>query len=349
MKNLSLAFSFLPLVACTWKTDLPSDAKSIHVDASRELLVTDDALLASLEPRLGFPRAMGGLALHDGATLRWLDAWSERLREEDGADRASRFDRDVTCRWLRRSPSNACDETCSTCAKHDLPAEAAPFRLIAIANRTDLSVLPDRAADGGEGRLVFGLEDEARAQPLAVIFEYAQIGSARDWAARWHALGGASDFPQALASLALTFVGPGAIAQIRTADASTGAMTLHQFELENGEIVPSAVRNTPDWSGVNEAPIRTFAAQNADALAAGTAVLPRAWWARSSSTAPPPAWAPDSVVKQTCGGCHAQAETGFQLDPRGSGDAKVSQFLRGELDRRTTWMQLAISGEGELM
>src|SRR5436309_2903476 len=98
----------LPLAACTWETDLPDAAKNIHVDASRELLVTDDAIVSGplaknrTNGALSFRRAISALVAPD--TLRWLDAWSQRLREEGHADRAASFDANVTCRWLHASP-----------------------------------------------------------------------------------------------------------------------------------------------------------------------------------------------------------------------------------------------------
>src|SRR4051794_9020517 len=108
MRSDRLAMLFvIPLAACTWETDLPDAAKNIHVDASRELLVTDDAIVSGrlAENRtngpLSFRRAMSALAASDALT--WLDAWSARLRDEGHADRAASFEATVTCRWLRAS------------------------------------------------------------------------------------------------------------------------------------------------------------------------------------------------------------------------------------------------------
>jgi hypothetical protein len=360
------------LSACTWETDLPDEARAIRIDAGRELLVTNDAVLTgplgmnSSSGTLSFRYATERLALRSAGTARWLDAWSRRLVEEGHPDRARAFERDVTCRWLHARRENGCDEACNQCATRDLPLALAPFRLVAVVNRTDLSVLPDRAGDGGEGRLVFALTngpaDDARSAPLplTVIFEYAQIGTARSWAERWHSLGSSAPneaFSTRLAKLTTSFVGAGTIAQIRTADAFTGpAMILHEFSRSTArDLVASNVRNTPDWSRVEASSMKTYAHDQSDAIAAGTAVMPKAWWASSSSTEEsPPDWVADLpqyelVMKQTCAGCHAQSERGFQIDPLAKDEAKLSRFLvdptaaEDELRRRIEWMQWTLT------
>lgn len=365
-RMLPFALGFLA-VACRWETDLPSDAKAIHVDPSRELLITNPSIvsgpLASNRERgpLSFRHAVSALPLPEDATLAWLDAWSRRLAEEGAPERARLFDEKITCRWLRVTTENHCDESCSSCASRHLAMDAAPFRLTAVVNRTDLSVMPDRAANGGEGRLLFALtdgpanDDASSALPFAVILEYAQAGSAREWTERWHALGSAPDFGAALTALTATFVASGALAQLRTADAWTGPMVFHQFELESGAIVPVNVRNTPDWATVTADSLRTFASGNATAIEEGTAVLPERWWASYSSPARvPPPWLAevpqrDAIVRGTCAGCHARSASGFHVDPAAKGDQQASRFLvdpsreRDELRRRVEWMQLTLA------
>lgn len=359
----------LHVTGCVWATDLPTDATSIHVVPGRELVVVDDAIVSGplasnrTDGPLSFRHAMEGLALGDGASLRWLQAWSRRLREDGPADRAVAFDTRVTCRWLHALPENACDAACGSCAAQTLRLEDAPFRLIAITNRTDLSVMPDSAADGGEGRLVFALTDgpadDATSAPLpmTVIFEYAQEGAPFDWTTRWHALGQASDaeFPTKLAALTETFVAKGSLAQLRTADRFTGSMMiLHQFARASGELTASNVRNSPDYTRVPEAEMTEFASDNAAAINDGSYVLPKAWWAIASSTSDqPPAYVTalpqhDALVLGTCAGCHAKAERGFQIDPMAKGDARLSTFLvdptkdLDEVRRRVEWMQLTL-------
>ncbi|AKU96881.1 putative lipoprotein [Labilithrix luteola] len=356
--------------ACVWETDLPSSVREIPVDANRELVVTDDALLGALSSNaeaapLSFRRAMDALALDDEASAEWLESWSARLDADGHSDRANALRTLVTCRWLKSAPDNGCDDLCTACAARALPLEQAPFRLVAVVNRTDLSVMPDRAAEGGEGRLVYALTDgpadEPTSQPLpvSVIFEYAQEGTALEWSRRWHSLGSvsSSDLPRALVDLTDRFVASGSLAQVRTADAWNGPMVIHQFAREAGALRATRVRNTPIWSRVTPSDLRAFVDEHEAAVADGTMLMPRGWWAPSSSPNDEvPAFlaeipSHELLVRQTCGGCHARSETGFHVDPRGHGTSKLSTFLADpsketdELRRRTTWMQLTLSSE----
>ncbi len=373
MKSRHAVLLALPLLStgCIWETDLPDGATSIPIEPGRELIVTDETLMSGPLAQnqttgpLSFREAMSGLHVSDaGATLRWLQAWSRRLVDEGYPERSATFDQRVTCPWLRATAENQCDAACVSCAANTLRAEAAPFRLIAVSNRTDLSVMPDRAADGGEGRLVFAITDgpgdnaSSASLPLSVIFEYGQEGSALEWAKRWHALGQLSEaeFPASLTALTQTFVANGALAQIRTADALTGPMVLHQFQIESGEIVATNVRNSPDWNRVPVSSMREFCDSNAGAISNGIDVLPQAWWAASSSPGEAlPAYVSDltqhvALVQGTCGGCHALSENGFQIDPIAKGDQKLSRFLvdatkdQDEMRRRIEWMQLTLWG-----
>jgi hypothetical protein len=353
---LTAAVAAMGLVGCTWETDLPANAAAIRVERGRELLVTDDAVLASLSSNasdgpLGFRHVMARLPLRESvevSVLAWMVGWSQRLRDEGETARADAFDQKLLCEG---------------CPIKKLRLQEAPIRLVAVANRTDLSVLPDRAADGGEGRLVFALTDgpaddpAVAALPFTVIVEYAQRGTASEWASRWHALGSASTeaFPEQLSGVAGVFVEPGTLAQIRSADAVTGPLVLHEFHLEDGAIVATNVRNTPSWSAVSEGDVRAFVAANGDALANGTHVVPASWLASSSElhAVTPPYLANvqghDALVKGTCGGCHDAADRGFQIDPLAKGEAKLSRFLLDptkeldEMGRRTEWMQVTLS------
>ncbi len=342
--------------ACTWETDLPAAARAIAIDPDRELVVTDlSGPLVRSDGPLGFRSSVERLGLENDAMLRWLEGWSSGL----GPDRGRSFDTLVTCTWLKARPANECDETCGACAARELDLAAAPLRLIAVVNRTDLSVMPDRAGEGGEGRLVFAVtrgaaDDPASAPlPLTVIFEYAQPGPAIEWARRWHTLGsGSSDHLARLGELTASF---GSIAQIRTADAATGPMVFHEFAIDGGHIVARNVRNTPDWGHLSEPDVRAYARTQAAALREGTALMPESWWAASSALdAELPPWIAtvdehDAIVRGTCGGCHQQATGGFQIDPLREGRARMSNFLvdpsrpRDEVRRRIEWMQLTLS------
>jgi hypothetical protein len=368
MRTSILALASLLLAGCMWETALPDDAAAIHVERGRELLVTDDAVLATLSRNgadgpLSFAHAVARLPLRDGALLAWMRDWSQRLRDEGEPARAAALEERVTCPWLRRAADNHCSASCDVCASMVLRPSDAPFRLIAVVNRTDLSVMPDRAAEGGEGRLVFALTDgasdeaSAPALPFTLALEYAQQGPALPWANGWHALGGASEaaFPGALATVAGGFVETGALAQLRTGDALTGPLVLHEFHLAGGALTAATVRNTPRWATVPEAELRAYAEGHAAAIEDGTHVLPEAWRAPSSLLHDvPPAYVAsvtshDALLRGTCGGCHAIAETGFQIDPRAHGEQKLSRFLvdhAKELDeagRRTQWLQLTLA------
>jgi hypothetical protein len=191
---------------------------------------------------------------------------------------------------------------------------------------------------------------------MTVIVEYAQQGTALQWTQRWHALGQLSDdaFPASLVALTQTFVAAGTLAQIRTADALTGPMLLHQFDIESGALVATNVRNSPDWTVVPSQSVQQFADDNQAAIASGTALFPSSWWAAdSSSDVQPPAYVSslpqhDALVQLTCGGCHALSDNGFQIDPMASGEQRLSKFLvdptqpMDEIRRRIEWMQLTL-------
>jgi hypothetical protein len=368
---LAAAAALVAGAHCTWKTDLPPGAASIPIARDRELVVTDDATLSSLSSNtddgpLSFRRALEHLATTGSGgdpTYAWMTAWSQRLRDDGDPARGDALDATVTCPWLLRNTDNQCTPSCDACAARVLRLEDAPFRLVAVVNRTDLSVMPDRAAEGGEGRLVFALTagaadaPDAVTQPMAVGIEYAQEGAAKDWAQRWHALAADPDaaFPADLAAVASTFVDAGTLAQIRTDDALTGPLALHEFHLTSGALVAATVRDTPDWSKVTQHDVETFCDANGDAIENGTHVLPAGWLAASSTLdAPEPAYLAgvshhDALLHGTCGGCHGDGTGGFQIDPRAKGDAKLSRFLvdptkdLDEIGRRTEWMQLTLS------
>ncbi len=310
---MRIALLLLGLAACTWDTALPGS--SIEVE-ERELVVTDDSpeLVALGDGPLSFRHATERAGFDPS---RWMSDWAQRLRDEGRPERAALLE----------------------------TVETSKLRLVAIANRTDLSVMPDRAADGGEARLVFALEG----RPMTVIFEYAQVGTALEWTKRWHALGTAPDLSAALRELTSRFVETGAIAHVRTADALDGELLLHEFALSNGQLVAENVRNTPDWDRVGEDAVRGFVTENGESLAKGTVVVPSEWLAPSSTLAAPPTWLGgidprDALFRQSCGGCHAQTASGFQIDPLARGRARLSAFMTGtELDRRRTWMRLTLS------
>ena len=163
-------------------------------------------------------------------------------------------------------------------------------------------------------------------------------------------------FPGALAQVAGTFVEQGSLAQLRSGDALTGPLVLHEFHLADGALAAATVRNTPRWSSIPEAELRAFADAQSAAIENGTHVLPPAWRAESSLLgAAPPAYVAsvtshEALLRGTCAGCHASAASGFQIDPLQRGDQKLSRFLvdptkdLDEAGRRQEWLQLTLSG-----
>ena len=101
--------------------------------------------------------------------------------------------------------------------------------------------------------------------------------------------------------------------------------------------------------------MRDFADSHADEIKDGTHVLPKAWWASSSSPHEElPSYVADlaqhdALVLGTCGGCHAKSDNGFHIDPLAKGEKRLSRFLldatsdQDEIHRRIEWMQLTLS------
>ena len=75
---LTLFFAFAASLGCTWETDLPSEARSIHVEPSRELVISAGAVgrgaLANngADGPFSFRHAAEHLPLRSGALHRWL-------------------------------------------------------------------------------------------------------------------------------------------------------------------------------------------------------------------------------------------------------------------------------------
>jgi hypothetical protein len=262
---------------------------------------------------------------------------------------------------LERLAVSSFDATIGDVDLRGIALAESPFRLIAVVNRTDLSVMPDRAGAGGEGRLVFALtdgpadDDRSAPLPFTVIFEYAQHGEAADWAKRWHALGSSKAIEADLVVLTKTFVDTGSLAQIRTADgrSASSGLVFRQFEVNpiNRHLVARNVRNSPDWAHVTEETLRSFVETNEAAIEDGTFVLPKEWWA-SSATSPftTPSYVSslknhDALIRGTCGGCHDRSNrNAFHIDPRATGKDRLSTFLATtETQRRKEWMQITLA------
>lgn len=265
-----------------------------------------------------------------------------------------------------------------------LDLDRAPFRLLAIVNRVDLSTGPS-----GEGRLIFGLiSPSGQARPMTVIFEYllpsmsAHSRDARKWAARWHALGGLAfgeAYNQKLAEITESFVGTAVrsqgrrgvrstvspISQVRTNEiAFQSPWEMREFTIDiRGLLVSSVTKQTPDESfnsqGSSAEALRQWIRNNADAINQGVHVVP--FRSLGGAGHSPVTWAsplgfdPDPKIRlarknfalQTCTGCHSnETATAFtHVAPREERKASVlSAFLKGDLRARARHMRDLLCG-----
>lgn len=354
MRGLGCSLLALVCAACEMPVASGQCAAAV-TDPFRELLVVDPAVLApAVTPTAGLPwsppevlRASGS-----GAWLaRGLGRWRDAAASDGNAAVAEALDTDVLCRWLRETPENGCDESCSACAARDYAEAHAPFRTLAVVNRSDLRLLPDARSPAGEGRVVLGLAPEAGADAppfgLTLIFEYALAGSVESWAAGWHALAPLSDADasSALGDLVARFVaetaepdGGPALSQLRASiELDPGSSELRQLaQGSDGELTVRALRNTPradlDGSSALDAWVRARAASVLD----GSELVPADMLAEVQRYGAHDWLLPDveptvrtEFDRGTCAGCHAHAGTdgGFHVSPFVLGRAGVSSFL----------------------
>jgi hypothetical protein len=232
----------------------------------------------------------------------------------------------------------------------------APFRLLAIVNRLDITL----ADSPGEGRFVFGLVDPktGNGRALSVIFEYrlAPLGTCDDrrtWAARWHALGSlpfGADYNEALQDVTDGFAARGADSS-RPAGSSLGQLRLNEGELEGfGQawelrefnLVTDAsgtflrlttTKQNPDQSLNGSTQLAQFIVDNAADIRNGVAVFPAAMLGgQSPANGTNTTWrfpnqpAIDEPLRhafavQTCNGCHdaetEQSDFFFHVTPLG--------------------------------
>jgi hypothetical protein len=340
-----LALGALPLFGCElWDTPMSDpDCASATVDADAELLLT----MAWLRED---PRARNTTADRFGFAGQ-LAALHQRYPGFDAQALWSLVGQPV--------PSRDGD---------------APFRLLALVNRTDLAEQLAPESPAGEARLVYQLtrgpgdDATAPAQPFTVIFEYS-LGSertARDWSAAFHALallddGSTPSLAQATYDLVQSFASPRSTAdgphlsQLRVNDARRGVPELYELALDDtGKLVARGLRNTPRLELAGSPELLAFADEHADAIASGTHRVPRAWLAESARVEPI-AWLGASpsldhaFSRGTCSGCHGAegpAENGFHLSEADDGSVKLSRFLREEeLPRRAQWMRAQLCGD----
>lgn len=336
-------------VGCATKPDAVDGCDGVPIEPLNELVVVDDEALA--RAGLGFEDVANAAPDPQAFARSLLDGYAAAA-----PDRAARLEAELVCPWLRRTPDDACDASCTRCERRALALDASPFRLAAVANRTDLGRAPDALSPGGEGRLVFAVthgDAKAGAAPLAatVIFEYALVGDRASWTARFHALSrldrGSDAFARELAAVVTSFVGtrgaPGTLSQVRVDDAAFGAPGDALFaELApagaTGALAPRPLRNTPD-ANVSEAVLVPLVTANEDAIVDGRWLLPDGLRARTIHRAHEwslpgaPERARKAFALDTCNGCHGSETSsaeGFHVTPWGAGEARLSRFLRDE-------------------
>jgi hypothetical protein len=228
----------------------------------------------------------------------------------------------------------------------------APFELIAVVNRVDLSALGFGRA--GEIRFVYGLVTAGARRPLTVNVEL-QLPPTRtpsDWAVSWHALGSLTggDFESGLESLVSDVLGQALHGQVRTEDALGALPVLLQFDVNGGTpLTASPLFNQPAG---DEAPdeLASFVLANQDQVLAGAEELPAPMLATSAEATRVdlalPGVSPDlaaAFADTTCAGCHTREPTvdgTFHISPLRRGQDALSGFLvgvngtPGELSRR---------------
>jgi len=279
------------------------------IDRERELLVTDRTVLegarsdnASATAPWSFRHVVESLAKASSGDAQtfvseWLATWqgASTAASEGSLPLGARPDvqKELVCPWLRLTPANECDETCSQCTSSKLDLSRAPFRLLAIVNRLDLAETTTGCKpEASEGRLVFVALRPGTSTPLSfnAIFEYVVNGTTAGNPAAWHALASlrADDYAAALETLIRSFTAPALLGQLRTSENLAGtSWELRQFGHLRGKLLPTALTNTvkdsldgtPELAThVNGHAPEIFAGDNAVPASMGTAfsTMPKA-------------------------------------------------------------------------
>jgi hypothetical protein len=240
----------------------------------------------------------------------------------------------------------------------------APFRLLAIVNRVDITL--DNSP--GEGRFVFGLVDaqSGEGQPMSIIFEYRlaplrTCDDRRAWARRWHALASlpfGDEYNAALQSVTDGFAARGSDPS-RPVGSSLGQLRINEgalegfgqaWELRELNLVTdesgtslrlTTTKQSPDQSLDGSAQLAQFIIDNATDVRNGVAVFPAAMLGgQSVANGTNTMWrfpnqpAIDESLRhtfaiQTCNGCHDAAENDvndffFHVTPLGGAIAPDS-------------------------
>ncbi len=380
------------VAACTdGSTDKPDEDPAIKacvaetkVDAYKELAIVDDDILD--DPRAknanngvwSFRHAVENMTPQGtdpgDFVLSWLTHWIDiktfnnfPLNREP---REALMNQKVICPWLKRTPANACDAACGTCAARKLDLAQAPFRLIAITNRMDLRDEVE-GEPSGEGRLVFatasnGAGDAPVADPkldnlpMTLIFEYRLPDSRSlvDWAKTWHALSGfaTTDEPYraALEQVTNAFTKRGAnpagmngsaISQVRTNEsAANWIWQQREFALDrSGQLRLRGLRNTPPEELNNNHALSDWVNANRNGILSSRFEMPAPLQSGASNLqVDPSTWRlPDvdeplrkAFAKNTCNGCHISetqsVDFAFHVSVYQRGRARLSKFVTDE-------------------
>jgi probable HAF family extracellular repeat protein len=340
---LGVVSSWLSLLACSRAgpsnpsavdpADAATSGAAIDIDPYRELFIVDPSVVLD---------ARGSSVANGPWSFRWLieqmadagtspaalvEAWLRSLRTQS-LNGFSLEDRQGVEEFLGGG-SRAWPRTSSGA----LDLSRAPFRLLAIVNRLDLS-----EQGQGEGRFVFGLIDPATGAPerMTVAFEYRlpPLGTGDDlaeWGRRWHDLARhpfGEDYNAALEALTRAFtsrgvdpsgVGGSALAHVRTNEATFGEIwQLRQWQLDRGAggllLRLSELPQTPDQSLNGSEALASFLAEHADEVRAGRHDIPLAM--RGGASPEVGAWAfrehpaideslRHAFARRTCNGCHS--------------------------------------------
>jgi hypothetical protein len=364
---------------CSASKSSTNDCSDVSIERFKELLVVDESVTDDARAKnatagtWSFRHAVENMApsgTDPGEFVRqWLLGWVntkdvngyELDRPNEG--RAEGMQQRVICPWLKRTPANACNDDCSTCAATTtLDLAQAPFRLIGIANRIDLRET-DLTEPSGEGRLLFSLTDGAADDPAAppmpmtVIFEYVfpESRTVKQWAEAWHALGSIpgydEPFKSALEQITNGFTKRGArpsgpnggssLGQIRTNESTLNWIwQLREFVIrpEDGMLTLRPLHNTPA-AAINGTPaLADWVSANADAILQNRYEVPLSMRAASADqllyTWNIPGVDPKvrkAFAANTCNGCHSaenpSVDTAFHVSPFRRGVARVSPFL----------------------
>lgn len=353
-----------------------SSCEAVTIDRFKELVIVDEAVLQDARSKnattgtWSFRHHIEHLVPQGADTsafmMAWLDNWatSRTLNgyplDKPNESRDAAMLKSVVCPWLLRTPANACDATCGTCAARRLDLSLAPFRLIAIANRIDQRE-ENLSEPSGEGRFVYALTTGAGddpvsvPKPMTVILEYElpKSRTTKQWAESWHALGQFASLDEpyraALETLTNGFTARdsaperrngSALAQVRTNESALDWIwQLREFGIaDDGNLKLRPVRNTPAESFNRSPALRDWINANANALLSTTHEVPLSMRAGAADQLLY-SWSIPGVDEKlrtafaanTCNGCHStehpSVDTAFHISPFRKGIAKLSPFM----------------------